>query len=261
MGLYSTVDCYEVHGSVRQGYSFQSGQTASVQLRVLTANVWALIIDVVGARRIWPQGSGLFGARAQSAEVEPIPEEAPPLDAQGLDYEWSWVTINYAVTDKDSDTEDLVSESLEPTAEFITLNPREFRWTDANGAMLDEDEAPGRMIRGLQLSRTLYKIGPILPTSIIDNVGCVNPSAYTSTLIGLTFPTGTLLYTPPTLTRSIKSDGTGICFDVNLKFVYKKETWNKFWRAKSQMYESLYNTQSSSAYINYPDGDFSDLLF
>jgi hypothetical protein len=171
------------------------------------------------------------------------------------------VTINYST----KEPEELIAESLEPTAEFITLDYRRFRWGAANGDPVLEGEAPGKLLHGLNLVRTYYKIANP-PAAILTLPGSVNNGAYNSSLLGLTFPVETLLFQPPQLSRKIDTEGAKK-WDMTLKFTFKPEGWNKFWRAKTQQFERFwivstdgYGVDVGVQYNMYPLKDFSSLL-
>ena len=249
MSLYSSITCYEEHGTATETRTLEDW-TASVVVRCDWANRHSLVADVLGNRREWPHAAN--GPVAQTATINPAPTRYG-VTGQCINYIDALVTINYGTEKKD-----LISESLEPTAEFITLDYKRFRWGAANGTPLIEGEAPGKLVRGLSLVRTMYEVPAPLPISLIELPGSVNDANYTSTLLGLTFPTETLLYQPPNLSRTITTAGTD-GFTLTLKFMYKKEGWNKFWRHETQQYERIFMVDGGQ-YDNYPLDDFSDFL-
>ena len=119
-------------------------------------------------------------------------------------------------------------------------------------------QSPGRLIRGLTISRTLYQV-TALPIALITSIGKVNDADYISALLVLTFAAETLLYTPPNMNRTITTAGDK-GWTVNMKFMYKPDTWNKFWRSTTQAYEAIF-IAGGIEYKNYPLADFSSLLF
>lgn len=253
MPIYSTVDCAEVHGSRSENYSMDSGLEASVQLRCAWADRYDLIQDILLGHAVWPN-AGIAACKAISAGS--VPEGGIYItDGQSCEYETALVTVNYSTK-----IHDLLSESIEPTVQFQTLDYKRFRWTAANGDPLLEGEAPGKQKRGLNLCRTLYEINPPLPTALLNQTGNINTTAYVSSILGLTFPARTLLYHPPQLNRTFKSDGNK-AFTIQLKFTFEKNEWNKFWRAKTETYEEIFDVTAGAAYENYPEGDFSDFLY
>lgn len=250
MGIYSAVvTCAEEHDTAQEGYDVDGGPTASVTLRCAWADRWDLVADIVGGSLPWPHFTGTYPPLARSAGVKPVPTHYTAVD-QSIVYPEALVTVNYSTKNVD-----LVSESLDPTVEFLTLDFKRFRWASASGDPLIEAEAPGRLMRGLTLTRKYSRIAGPLPATILTECGKVNTAAYASSLLGLTFAAETLLYTPPHLDRTIKSDGDE-GWNITFKFMYLPQTWNKFWRAKTQAYESIY-IAGGALYRNYPLGDFS----
>lgn len=249
--IYSTVDCVTEHESIQEGYDLDGGWSASVKLRCNWSERHLLVADIFGNHREYPGLSG-FGLQAQSAAIVPE-KECYTESGQGMVYTTALVTFNYGTK-----VTDLISESLEPTAEFLTLDHKRFRWGAAGGDPLLEGEAPGKLLRGMNIVRTLYEL-PSIPVAVGTSVGKCNSGAYVSTLLGLTFPIETLLYQPPNMDRTIKSDGAA-AWKLTMKFAFKPEGWNKYWRAKTQTYEKIFLVDGAE-YKSYTPGDFSTLLF
>src|SRR5687767_8762176 len=142
MGTYSTIDCCEVAESAKEDFDDEQGlMKASVQLKCLWTNRHALVADVCGNRRAWPWGAPGPVPLAATAGIVPFGQ---PLAPSGQMYvpEEALVTVNYTTAIVEQG-----SESIEPTAEFITLDHKRFRWGSGSGALLQEDEAPGRLVR------------------------------------------------------------------------------------------------------------------
>lgn len=254
MSFYSIVDCAEEHGSQRNNAALDSGTDCGVTLRCAWASRYDLIDDLISNRREWPHGSFSEPPQAYSCSCVPVPGAYLTV-GQTIEYEQALVTVNYS-----SQIKDLISESLEPTVEAQILDYKRFRWGAQDGDPLLEAEAPGRLVRGLTIARTLYEVPGPLPDILFDGPGFTNDVTYTSALLGKAFAAETLLFTPPTMNRVIKSSGTS-AWTVALKFMYKKETWNKFWRAASGEYEEIFDIESGTAYKNNPPTDFSDVLY
>lgn len=253
MATYSSITCCEEFGSQQENRTL-SDWSPSVVLRCAWSSRHALVADLLGNRREWPHGTG-DKPRAVSASIVPFPStEVGTITGQSHNYDDALVTVNYS-----SNVEsDLVSESLEPTVEFQILDYKRFRWGSGSGDPLLEGEAPGKQLRGLNLVRTFYGLSS-LPTEILTGVGKVHNASYVSSLLGLTFAADTLLFVPPSLNRTITTAGSR-GWTATVKFVYKPETWNKFWRASSGAYESIYLAGSGSAYESYPPANLSALL-
>lgn len=246
----------EVYNTRKENFNAESGDTScSVQLRVPYSSRYTLINELVGGRAPWPFGPGAFPPRAFSAAC--VPEGSDVLsDTQGVVYNIALVTVNYSTKAKE-----LISESLEPSAEFLTLDYRRFRWAAANGEPILENEAPGKLRHGLNLVRTLHDVAGPLPVSMLTLPGSCNNDDYTSTLLGLTFAEETLLFGTPNISRVIKTTGAE-GFTIRLSFTHKPSGWNKFWRAKTEDYAEMFDVNGGGArFINYPPEDYSDYLF
>jgi hypothetical protein len=252
MGLYSNVvACEEVHGSKKESASL-TGFNASVSLKCAYADRYDLVDDLISNARSWPD---FALAKARQASISPVyAKYTTPAGHQTCEYEDAVVTVTYS-TEADRD---LITESIEPTAEFRTLDHRNYRWSSANGLLLNENETPGQLIRGLNIVRTLHNV-PAVPAALLTLPGTVNLAAYTSVLLGLTFAPETLLFGIQPITRSIKLSGsTG--YNVTVKMSYKASTWNRFWNQKTNSYEPIYE-YGGGVVKPYVPLSFSDFLF
>lgn len=247
MGIYSSVDCEEVHGTKKEGGAFAF--TASVKLRCAYNDRLSLADDLID-NGVWPS---FTSARVKSVAIEPDYAKYT-TDGQECIYTHAFVTPSYS----SADDVDVISESIEPTAEFRLLDHRLFRWSSGSGPLLNEKEAPGQIIRGFNLIRTLYRL-PAVPTNLLTLPGTCNLATYESTLLGLTFAPETLLFTPAPITRTIKLSGSP-GFNVTVKMTFKSSGWNRFWRQSTGTYENIY-LAGGGVYKPYTPADFSDWLF
>jgi hypothetical protein len=238
-----------MHGTKKESATATSF-SATVNLKCAWTDRFTLADDLVTNERSWPY---FAPAKARQVAITPVYGKYT-TSSQTCEYEEAILTVSYN-TDPDRD---LVTESIEPTAEFRILDHRAFRWQNNNGLLLNENEAPGQIIRGLNIVRTLYN-RPTVPISLLSLPGAVNLAAYTSTLLGLTFAPETLLFGIQPITRSIKLSGsTG--YNITVKMSYKESTWNKFWNQKTKAYDSIYE-YNGAIYKPYTPASFSDFLF
>jgi hypothetical protein len=259
---FDETEVQEVQDSVSEnlGEGFES---ASVQLMCAWADRHDVVAEIVGGYYIWPYaGAFIKPPYATSAAIKPFGGKALGVTSGAINYDKALITINYSHRDGE-DPEDLYSESFEPTCEFLTLDYKKFSWAndtaDGPADALLEDEAPGQLLRGANLVRTIYKLDT-LPGALLTCFGCVNQDSYVSATLGLTFPAETLLYSPPALDRTRKADGSG-AWDVQVSFGIKPNGWNKFWRSKTQDWAEMWDNEAEQIYKSYPTGDFSSLLF
>ncbi len=250
MAIYSAVACTEDFGTQKESRTFDDWK-ASVTLRCPWLSRHPLVNDLIGNQREWPWGSG-ERPRVVSTSFVPFKTQFTVI-GQGIVYKDAVINVSYSTK-----VTDLISESIEPNAEFLTLDFHGFRWGAAVGVPLNEGEAPGFLLRSLNLVRTLYHLDSI-PSVVLSAVGQVNDADYFSDLLGLNFPQGTLLYTPPTMDRTITTAGSE-GWNLTLKFAYKPQGWNKYWRAETQTWTNIF-IAGGAQYDAYEEGDFSALLF
>jgi len=254
MSYYTTtVETEELAGSPQENWD-ENGLTATVQLQCAWAERTTVAAETVGLNQLYPR-IPTSKARAKSSAC--VPFGACSQAASGaVGYEHAMVTVQYVAKDA-PEGEDLISESLEPTAEFQTLDYRGFCWSSGSGTPLEKDEAPGRLVRGLDYVHTRHRMTSVSP-AVLSLVGYVNAGAMYAPTLGLSFAAQTLLYNPPSLSK--KYTTTGSDFTVGtFRFTFKPNGWNTFWRQATQAYEAMY-VKGGGVYYNFPLGDFT-LLF
>lgn len=260
MAIYSVVACAEEHATISEDMGRLSGVAAKVTLRCAWDDRFLLMADLIGNNRVWPNGGFVIPPMVQSCGA--VPDHGAYITVgQACVYEHALVTVNYS-----HNIVDVFSESLEPTAEFITVDHKQFRWGAADGEVLLEGEAPGFLLRSCNLVRTLYNL-PSLPADILSLVGMSNDDDYTSTLLGLTFPEETLLFQPPMPSRTFTTTGT-TGWTLQMKFSSKPQGWNKFWRGsilgvnpgEVGNWDEIYHI-NGGLYKPHPPADFSAYLF
>lgn len=251
--MYSSIACSEVHNSRQENWTDQI-MTASVQLDVDYAFRNDLISDVLTNKRVYPHSPHPERPTAKSCAVTFVPSRGT-VTGQIITYDLARVTVNYDSSQSDT----LFSQSLEPNAEFIIQDYKQFRWSSATGDPLLEKEAPGKLRKSLNLTQSQYLVDFLNP-KLLTAVGGVNDVEYVSPILGLTFAPETLLFEPPSLQQTITADGED-AWTVNLKFSYEPNGWNKYYRAKTDTWEEIYHVDvAGSAYENYEPTDFADLL-
>jgi hypothetical protein len=249
MGFYSIIDCEELHGTKSEDGD-DKGFNASVVLRCLWDFRFSLAVDLIDTPRTWPDNPY---AVARKVGITPHGGEYVGV-GQSCEYKYADVSVQYS-TNPD---EDILTESIEPTSEFRTLDHRLFRWGSGSGALLNENQAPGQIIRGFNLIRSFKT--PLVPTSILTKPGTCNLTTYTSSLLGLTFAAETLMFGMQPITRVIKMSGS-TAFNLTVKFTYKDSGWNKFWNESAGAYQNIYLVGSGTPYKPYTPSSFSEYLF
>lgn len=229
---YSAIECFEVKGTAREDYSIEGGIQASVRLEVSGANRISLINDLLANQRAWPALSAMTQPpRAYAASAVPFSTDQV-VDGQVYTWDVYQVDVKYS-TDP---TRTIVSESIEPSAEFVRLDHRFFRW--ASGAPLTDQEAPGLLKPGLILSKTYYQ-QTLVPNEVLTGAGKVHNASYTSSF-GLTFAAESLLYLPNPVTKTVTTAGSDGYTYTN-KFSWNPYGWNKFYRPATNSWENIYD--------------------
>jgi hypothetical protein len=242
----------------------ESGDRESFQATRRLLCAWAdrftlmseLLVPFPG--QIYPHAPGL-GAHAKSCSAEPHGKEygIGTLPYYMTTYSQAIVTCNYQTPradDPEIQGDTIVSESYEPSVEFVTLDPTNFRWGSPTGEALNPDEAPGRLVHTADYVYTRYLM-PAVPAGIASLIGKVNDSTLAATIItGLTFAPGTLLFRPPSISRITTTTGAK-AFTIAYRMTHRPEGWNQFWRNATQTYASIY-VADGAQYKNHPEADF-----
>lgn len=261
MGIsYSTIQYSEVDGSPDENWTF-NGLTATVKLLTPWYLRYALTCDILSNRRLYPWIPGSM-ATAREATITPFGPGIPNADKMSFDYELALVTFKYIYDSHKPEGKDgrgeIASISLEPTAEFLTVDPTDFHWGSSTGDTLLENEAPGKIVRGIDLVYTQFEVSAI-PIAILALPSCCNNTPLAIPVIGLTFAAETLLYQPPGIEKRITVDQKEK-WKLTHRLSFKPTGWNKFWRAKTQQYEEMYYKGSSTPYKNYPPASFDPVV-
>jgi hypothetical protein len=245
-----TVSYTEIAGSPRNESATDNEFTATRELKLAWSDRGTFIGEILGTA--YPTVSA---AKAVRVAFQPFGGETGASETVAA-YDHALATVEYST----NAIVDNISESIEPSAEFITLPAENFRWDAADGDELTDDEAPGKLIRKLDYVLTRHNVTTV-PSDVLSLVGYVNNAAVSPTTSGISawsFAAETLLYTPPTMSRTIDSAGASK-WKVTLRFSYQPWTWNKFWRADTQAWSEIY-VAGGAVYKNYPSGNFSTLL-
>ncbi len=177
-------------------------------------------------------------------------------DADVIEYEFAELTVRYEVPDgentpsQDDQSDDeavLITESLEPSAEFLTLPGRELFFCetpDADGKCVAGTKLP--VPEGLGISKIkmfvdwVYTIhrNTFIPPEFFDPaspiIGKVNDICLRSKRLSfgdkfIEFGPETLLMQAPSLDREITTEGTQ-AWRITVRMTWNPEGWNKFQR-------------------------------
>lgn len=162
----------------------------------------------------------------------------------------------------------LYSQSLEPNAEMIRLDPKDFAWKGPPMRLLEEGQEPSKLIVTFDYVLTLYRR---LGVSYLakELIGHVNDSPILALLIGMNFEPESLLFNPPSVQVHSGPDGFKE-LTVTYRFTYRKPNWNKFWNKTKPIPgtspavmgdwdEIVHAKEPNPVYKNYPLADFTVL--
>ena len=196
-------------------------------------------------------------------DIEPI----IGLDAATGDYKKALLTVTYRSLDYDIDGTTYVSESLEPSMDYITLTKEKSFWAD--GTEASDHESPQFLVQILDWVYTLHHV-TTLTTSMFSLQGYINNAPVFSKSLNVWWPTGTLLALSPSMSREITSLGT-TAWQVNFRFSYKNYGtydvplgWNYFLKSSAAAdisFELLYReTPAVNVKYVYQSADFSGVI-
>ena len=257
--------------------------SASVSLLVPWAQRYGVFDNILTELLEWPYAPGC-GMYASDGTITPYGSTTQALaDGYGYQYEQAQLNINFksggdfGQPGGGEDPEALYAETIEPNGEMVKLNPRDrsdrqiFYWGrpgDVESLLnvsdeVTDEEAPTRLIIGFDYVVKWTRL-PSIPVAVLDVVDHVNDDTVTSGSLGLTFPAETLLCNAPVISRTVTATGSGSFFSMDIRFSYRKNGWNRYWRAKSQDYVSMFSydpdAMTQERYLNFPLTDLSDLL-
>lgn len=256
MGSYSTVACQEVHDTHKESRN-STGWTISVTLQCAWSDRYNLLIDLLDTPRPHPTNTWLYATEAQ---IVPMASKYTQ-SGQEIVYEEAFLDVTYSVpggsqgSPTPQDPVKLISESIEPYTKVIRLPPKRFKWK-SDKKLLESEEAPGKVLHGIKLTRTIFKV-PTISNTILDLPGTVHDANYTSSILNLTFNSGTLLFMPPVLNRNVTTVGAG-AWELKLSWDYFKYEWNRVWRVDPSTDPALGGGKDGYDSLVYADDDTRD---
>ena len=284
MPLYSPrfgIEYDHLPGSPREEGSWEYF-TAISNYRVAWQDRIRFIQDMLGfisgstvypAHQYIPEGTGtVYNVFAKTTNIEPIEAKSP---VGGRTYIYAKVTVNYSTRDYDEPPEGqtvYITESMEPAAEFITLNRDGFYFGTGGTKVSFKDqniEPPAKIETMIDLVYTLHRVLR-LPDAILTLPGKINSDALKSDSFGLNYPIGTLRCGNPTLDRQITSTGAK-AWNVTFRFSYRNHGtldtplgWNYFPRTDNATGATGINwepiTDGTDDLPIYESANFADAL-
>jgi len=190
----------------------------------------------------YPHNKRLF---ADEITTRPEGPEENPADSSVMEWKKALLTVQYrvppfgVVPDDTEPPETLVSESLEPSAQFLTLNGRKVYWDNAQAQPLGEDYDFSFPVRQMDWVYTRHQM-PWIPAAVTTLVGTCNEAEMTSATLGLTFPPETLLFGTPQLSRDITNEGYQ-AWRATFRFTYKPSGWNTVYNKATGQFAKIYD--------------------
>ncbi len=239
--------------------------------------------NLLGAERYYPYRPG-WGCVCQSVQVNPLGRGWPSATSGLLDYDKAELIAYYSVpalSDPQPDPiapQQMISETFEPTVEFLTLDATNLRWAvlggdPAEGATLGAAEAPGVQLHGCVYTLRRYGLTQLHP-DMDALVGTINAVPLQSRQVysggsRRTWAAHTVLYSGCVVERSVMDDGT-TTLQVDLRFVWRQcPSWNKFPRPAAyagtwdSLWQDIYRVSpggSSSLFKPYTAANWANLL-
>jgi len=264
---YEELDGYRQSYCGTRPYGTFRGSTA---FKVAWADRHTFRRDVLGGMRTTDEGLVYYmpmlypdinWAAAHETYIEPM---AAPVGSSRniLQYEYAKIRVEFASRDTLPSMQYseilTVTESIEPSAEFITLPNKSLYWSTGKTNELEVDEAPAAMIRMIDWVYTIHE-APFISAAVFNLIGCCNNANVSSQSLGWVFPPETLLYSYPSLTREFTTSGAH-AWEITMRFTYREQGWNRFpRRGKGLTFERIYDENDNIVYL-YPLADLSGLL-
>jgi hypothetical protein len=237
-----TVAFTEMEGSPKETWT-NEGFKATMRLLCAWSERNTLAVEVLRYGGKAYDRLSFTGARARSVTIEPFPAQVSQAEVVGFtQYEAAVVTIEFDT--KGPEDDDMVTESWEPTVEFLTLPKEGFFWADSDtagavGTPATDAEAPGKIIYGGEYKITYGQLMAI-PTQAYTLSGYVNKYDFTPYSIGngKVFGAETLLFLPPVIER-VWTMEQAKAWKMSYHFSWRQSGWNKFWRSKTGAWEPI----------------------
>ncbi len=220
----------------------------SKQMLGLTAGVW-------GIPESYP---GIPSSLARSTSAQPWPRGIITNETTPNEYEQAMVTVNYEFLEPEDDGV-LLEESIEPSAEFLSVGADKFAWDVAGAEPIALDETPGTIIRMMDWSLTQHRVLSPIPLELVSLMGNVNNQSFASRTLGLIFEAETLLYLGCSPSRHFTIDGPS-AWTLPFKFTAKPSGWNTFRRSGFDAPQQMFKISDGTQYKPYPLADFQALF-
>jgi len=154
-----------------------------------------------------------------------------PTSTKTAEYKYAIVTVRYDwsfVTPEED--QPIISERIEPAAEFMTLSGTKLFWGPNDP--IAETEAPAMIYRMMDWVYTFHRM-PFIPSALIELIGFINDAPITSRTLGLTFQRGTVLLGNPSISREYTFFETTM-WEITVRLTICTQDWNLFPRTNQR---------------------------
>jgi len=233
-------------------------------------------------------------ARARNVDIVPFDAQVTGVSgAIATKYEKAQITITY---DSNCPDGDLIQESMEPSCDMLQLGIIGFAWGKwiprepdfdptfseigeahwIKESPLLEEEGPAKVVPMFDWKLTIHKVIQV-PDMMDEIVGKVNDRDIISPTLKQIFKKGTLLFNPPTASRTLTVDTNMTwqkTWELSYRFTHRVTGWNYYWRRATRKWHQIVYDHFAPGdndpnvmvftgvkeYKSYEEVDFSPLL-
>lgn len=242
--------------------------SATVVLRVAWNLRYELYSDIMDGQIIYPRRSFPILLPTTCEIRRAGGKTMQVVGTEGANYENALLTITYETLpnsgqddpdDENDDVEVMFTEEWDEGVEMRPLNHLRYKWETAPNTALTPEEAPATQVPVGVMTQTLLDLEPgnTRISASRDLVGKVNTNTFRSRIYPFTATAETLLcvgWSP-----TVRQDTLGRLFiTVTTTFEYRRDGWNKIYRADIEGFDRLIRRSDNSVTLLYPrKADFS----
>lgn len=276
--------------SEKEDYDFIQEPAADVKLRVPWSQRHAVGALVMGLQ--WPYYTTV-PMYAVHIGMSPIPSTRCLNDGFGNTYAEAYLDVHFDPFTSFTESIKTNGEMLKVSRVGVSTVASETQfmllvWDKGTGLgeelgyeTVALEEAPSKIIVGLEYEVSFENLDEV-PSEVLELVDCCNDDTVTPiNLAGLTFAAETLMLMSADIKHTVSVDGS-VKNSLTLKFGWRKNGWNKYWRASTQAWSYQYvipilatdlpvpdapkywdpdpDGPPPAIYRNFPMADFSPLL-
>jgi len=252
-----SVTYYEMDGWPKEMATLE-GFAAERKLKCAWSDRTKLMVEIMS------YGNNVYPYNDSGATVTHIPQceglrkgkMSAGTQAHMASYEYAVLMVNYSTygpaTGFHPVTHALLTETLDTSFEFATLDRTNLQWADETA--FTPNEAPGKIEPRMDYT-LLYHAASSIPSSVLNLEGKINSNALSTYLLGISFPVGTLLYLGSSARHRLTTTGL-TAIRLGHQFRHNPGGWNKVYRTTTGIYEDIFD-KDGNAVKKYETGVFS----